>query len=128
MKEYFALMNFYSVAIWGLYALGVFIPFYAFGFQNQGMDFSSAVILLTVSSVAFVLPAPGAFGTYHSFMTFALVKVFGINPVTALSYSIITHELGAGVQVLGGLYYFIKSHLKISDFKSDETLTNEAKL
>ncbi|MFH0990988.1 MAG: lysylphosphatidylglycerol synthase transmembrane domain-containing protein [bacterium] len=123
LRKHFAAISFLSLLIWIFYALGLFVPFYAFesltGLQS---DFGASVILLTITTIAWVLPSPGAFGTYHSFLTVALVKMYQVNDVTAISYSIITHEAGILVTTAVGLYYFFKDHLKISEvnFESND--------
>ena len=108
MREHFGAIFFYSLLIWGLYALGMYEPFLAFGpIAAKGLTFGDSVLLLVVSSIAWVLPAPGAMGTYHSFVTVTLVKLYGVDVTTALSYSIVTHEVGyLVVMVLGAWYYW----------------------
>jgi glycosyltransferase 2 family protein len=108
MREHFGAVLFYSFLIWGLYALGMYEPFFAFGpIAAKGLTLGDGVLLLVVSSIAWVLPAPGAMGTYHSFVTVTLVKLYGFDVATALSYSIITHEVGyVAVMVLGAWYYW----------------------
>jgi uncharacterized membrane protein YbhN (UPF0104 family) len=66
-----------------------------------------------------VLPAPGAFGTYHSFLTVALVRIYGVDSVTALSFSIVTHETTYVATMIIGVIYFLKDHLKVSDIRAE---------
>ncbi len=77
------------------------------------------MILLTVTSLAFVLPAPGAFGTYHSFLKYALVRLYGVDDVTALSYSVLTHEVNFALVMIVGIFYFLKDHLKVSEVEME---------
>lgn len=116
MRDKFVWIILLSFVMWSLYALNLYVAFFAFdsltSFQS---DFGASVILLTIASVAFILPAPGALGTYHSFLTVALVHLYNVDAVTALSYSIITHELGYFLTTIVGLYYFVKDHIKVSD-------------
>jgi glycosyltransferase 2 family protein len=105
-----------SLLIYFFYALSLYVSFYAFSaMSGSNLDFGAAVILLTISTIAFALPAPGALGTYHSFLTAALIGLYGVDKMTALSYSIITHETGYLITTVVGLYYFIKDHIRISD-------------
>jgi len=71
--------------------------------------------LLTISSIAYVLPAPGAMGSYHSLLSVALVTLYGVERITALSFAIVTHEVGYIVTMIIGLAYFLKDHLHVSD-------------
>ena len=107
---------FYSFLIWGLSALIMFVPFFAFApLVKSGLDFGAAVVLLVISSIAWILPAPGAMGTYHSFLKVAMVKLYGIDETTALSYAIVTHEVGYLVVMVFGVYYYFRDHLRVSD-------------
>jgi len=116
MKQHFGKIALTSAVIWGLYALGLYLPFFAYPeIAEAGLGFDAAIVLLTLSSMAFVLPAPGAFGTYHTFLKFALIRLFGINEVTALSYTIVTHELNVLITTLTGAYFLVKDHLKVSE-------------
>ncbi|MBI2619153.1 MAG: flippase-like domain-containing protein [Ignavibacteriales bacterium] len=125
MRREFLRIGLLSVIMWGLYALALYVPFQAFEpIAAAHLDFSAAVILLTLSTIAFVIPVPGAFGTYHSFLKFALVSMYGIDEVTALSFSIVTHELGAILVVITGIYFFLKDHFKVSEV-SLETSTEK---
>ena len=55
-------------------------------------------------------------GTYHSFLTIAMVKLYGVDKTTALSYSIVTHELGYIIFMVFGAYYYFKDHMIVSEF------------
>jgi len=116
MKGSFLMIIVLSLIMQTLYALGLYVPFFAFSSMAAlHLDFGASVILLTISSIAFVLPAPGAMGTYHSFMTFTLMKLYNIDNTTALGYSLITHEVGYILMTVIGLYFFIKDHVHISE-------------
>ncbi len=116
MHNKFAMIVLLSILIYFFYALSMYVPFYAFSsLSGHNLDFGAAVILLTISTIAFALPAPGALGTYHSFLTAALMLLYGVDRNTALSYSIITHETGYIITTVVGLFYFIKDHLRVSE-------------
>jgi hypothetical protein len=116
MRDSFFPIVVLSFLMQALYALGLYIPFFAFSSMAAlRLDFGASVILLTISSIAFVLPAPGGIGTYHSFMTFTLMKLYGIDNATALGYSLITHEVGYILITIVGLYFFLKDHVHIAD-------------
>jgi glycosyltransferase 2 family protein len=116
LHEKFGVVLFYSFLIWGLNALIMFVPFYAFApLVASGMDFGASVVLLVISSIAWILPAPGAMGTYHSFLKVAMMKLYGIDETTALSYAIVTHEVGYLVVMVIGVYYYFRDHIRVSD-------------
>ncbi len=121
LRPHFARITVFSLLIWAFYGLALYVPFFAFdSIRDLGLDFGAAMVLLTFSAVAFTLPAPGAFGTYHSFLSLALVRIYGVDPVTALSYSIITHETAYIVIMVVGIAYFLKDHLKVSDLRVEK--------
>jgi uncharacterized protein (TIRG00374 family) len=116
MKDSFLIIIGLSLLMQVLYALGLYIPFFAFSsMAAMRLNFGASVILLTISSIAFVLPAPGGIGTYHSFITFTLMKLYGIDNTTALGYAIITHEVGYILVTVVGMYFFMKDHVHISE-------------
>jgi uncharacterized membrane protein YbhN (UPF0104 family) len=116
MRSQFGIILLQSFLIWGLYALGMYVPFFAFSdLIRPDLDFGAAVVLLVISSISWILPAPGAMGTYHSFLTVAMMGIYGISATTALSYAIVTHEVGyLVVMVIGGYYYF-RDHFQVSE-------------
>jgi hypothetical protein len=116
MRNKYGMIVVLSLLIYFFYALSLYVPFYAFQtMAGHNLDFGAAAILLTISTIAFAFPAPGAMGTYHQFLSFALVRLYGVDKVTALSYSIITHEMGYIITTVVGLYYFLKDHLRVSE-------------
>jgi uncharacterized membrane protein YbhN (UPF0104 family) len=116
MKDSFVKIAVLSVVMQGLYALTLYVPFYAFGpIAALKLDAAAAVILLTVSSVAFVLPVPGGLGTYHSLIILTLTKLYHVDLVTAGAYSLVTHEVGYILVTVVGLYYFMKDHVRVSE-------------
>jgi uncharacterized protein (TIRG00374 family) len=124
MKKRFWIILFWSIAIQALYALGMYEPFFAFAsMAKPSLDFGAAIVLLVVSSIAWILPAPGAIGTYHSFLTVALVKLYSIDPPTALSYTIVTHELGYITVMVIGFYFYLHDHVRVTEIP-DSTAEN----
>ncbi len=109
-----------SYIIWGLYLLLMYLPFYAFDMiGSNALNFGSATVLMVVSTVAFAFPTPSGFGTYHSFTSFALTRLYHVDGVTALSYTILTHEIGVFITTVIGLYYFFKDHIRVTEMVND---------
>lgn len=105
-----------SFVIWGLYAAALYAPFYAYPeLAAADPGFGGAVVLLALSSAAFIIPVPGAFGTYHSFLRFAIARLYGVDDVVALSYAIVTHEINVVLVSAMGAYFLIKDHLPLSE-------------
>ncbi|HTX17659.1 MAG TPA: lysylphosphatidylglycerol synthase transmembrane domain-containing protein [Bacteroidota bacterium] len=105
-----------SYLVQGLYLLLMYIPFFAFPeMAGHSLDFGAATILLVASTVAFALPTPSGFGTYHSFTSFVLMKLYHVDGVTALSYTILTHEVGVFLTLVIGAYYFFRDHVRVAE-------------
>jgi len=116
MRNKYPMIALLSILIYFFYALSLYVPFFAFQtLVGHNLDFGASVILLTISTIAFAFPAPGALGTYHQFLSFALIRLYGVDKTTALSYSIITHEMGYIITTFVGLYYFLRDHLRVSE-------------
>ena len=98
-----------SMVVWFLYILMVYVAFFAFGLGSLGLG--AAVVVQTVSSIGVAMPTPGGTGSYHVFTSQALMKLFGVDPVVALSYATVTHAAGyIGVTIIG-LYYFLHDQI-----------------
>jgi len=107
-KKYLNLL-FQSALIWFLYALPLYIMFYAFSFATHGLDFLDSVLLLVSSGIAFTIaPTPGSVGVFHIVVKLILVSFYGIQPEQALAFATVNHGVGYLVQVLLGGYYIIK--------------------
>jgi uncharacterized protein (TIRG00374 family) len=105
-----------SLFLFAVYGLTMYVGFYSLdAIAARGFDFGVAFVLLTITTVAYVLPAPGAMGTYHSFLTYTLAVLYGVDSVSALSFSIITHEVSYLTITVVGLGYFFKDHVHISE-------------
>jgi uncharacterized protein (TIRG00374 family) len=116
----FLMIAFTSLTIWIMYIVLMYLPFYAFniaGFNN--LDFSSATILMVVSGVAYAVPTPSGFGSYHFFTAFALSRLFNVDPVVASSYALYTHSLGFLSTTLVGLYYLLKDKIHVAEIVAE---------
>jgi len=98
-----------SLLIWFLYALPLYIMFYAFSFATHGLDFLDSVLLLVSSGIAFTIaPTPGSIGVFHIVVKIILVNFYGIDPAQALAFATVNHGVGYLVQIVIGGYYIIK--------------------
>lgn len=105
-----------SAAIWGLYIVMMYLPFYAFDFPGRyGLDLGSAVVLQAISSIGYIMPTPGAVGPYHYFTMQTLTMLYGVSDELAGSYAALTHAIGYVGVTLIGLWYFFRDRLHLSD-------------
>lgn len=116
LKEprHFFIITFFSVIVWFLYILMLYVAFFAFNLQHQ-LGFGSAIVLQAISSIGFAIPTPGGTGTYHFFASQTLSRLFQIPEETALSYATVTHAVTFIGGTLVGLYYLIQDHIKVSE-------------
>jgi len=112
----------WSLLMWGLYALGLYLSFFLFGeVESMNLGFGAAAVLLVVTTIAFALPAPGAMGTYHSFLPAALTGLYGVAATPALGLTIITHELQFVVIILVGAAFYLTDYRKIGSLRAPDT-------
>jgi uncharacterized protein (TIRG00374 family) len=118
-------VSLWSFVMWGLYALGMFASFQLFpDVAALSLDFGAAMVLLLISTIAWALPAPGAMGTYHSFLPAALTGLYGVDQVQALGMAIVTHEVGFLLVMVLGAYYAVRDNLSIRGLEAS-TNTSE---
>ena len=105
-----------SVFVWGLYVVGMYVSFFAFGMtEKYNLDLGAAMVVQGISSVAQLVPTPGATGSYHLLTIQPLTQLYGVDADVARSYAAVTHAVGYIGVTLVGLYYFLKDGLKLSD-------------
>jgi uncharacterized protein (TIRG00374 family) len=116
----YAMIAVTSLVIWGLYIVLMYVPFYAFNMiGTYNLDFSSATILMVVSGIAYAVPTPSGFGSYHFFTAFVLSQLFNIDPVVASGYALYTHSIGFISSTIIGLYYLIKDKIHVGEIVSE---------
>jgi len=112
----YAMIGVTSLLIWGLYIILMYLPFYAFDMMAaNNLDFSSATILMVVSGVAYAVPTPSGFGSYHFFTAFVLAQLFGVDTVVASSYALYTHSIGFLSTTIVGLYFLLKDKIHVAE-------------
>ena len=119
-----------SFVIWFWYALMLYLPFFAFRMDEQySLNFVAAVVTMVISAIGFIIPSPGATGSYHWIARETLVRLFGVDVEVALSYATVTHLLGFVSVTIVGLLYFLRDNLKFSEaIRDSEVGTTEVAL
>lgn len=116
-----------SILIWALYLVMTYLPFYAFGMTTKyALDFNAAFVLQTISSLGYMVPTPGATGSYHYFTYETLTKLYHVDDELARSYATVTHAVGFIGITLIGLYYFWIDKLHMAEFRSRSEETENA--
>ncbi|GEM_PF-96738 len=100
-----------SILIWILYAIPVYILFYAFGLQTQ-LSFSDAALLLIITSVGVAIaPTPGTVGVYHLFMQEAMNKLYSIPLEEGLAFATLSHSVHYLLSFLLGGFFMVRENI-----------------
>lgn len=119
-----------SFAIWFLYAVPLYISFFAFDFQDTlHLGIIDALMLLIISGIGVsIAPTPGAIGVYHALVSTAMVQLYGIPKEEGLAYATVVHFVSYILQVGLGGAFFIRENLhgignldKFKSFQSSES-------
>lgn len=108
-------ISFYSVLLWIVTALGIYVLFPAFSLQ---LDFFSAILIMVVVAVVVMLPSsPGFVGTFHLASSETLIML-GISSHIAKSFAIVHHAACIFPVVLLGLFYLSKEQISFKEISS----------
>ncbi len=92
---------FYTVMIWFLYYLTVYLCFFAIQ-ATAHLTPLAGLTLLAVGSLGILAPVPGGIGTYHFLTIITLRELYVIPSEPATSYAYITHATQIVVNVVAG--------------------------
>lgn len=102
-----------SFAIWFLYAVPLYITFFAFDFQDSlNLGMIDALMLLIISGIGVsIAPTPGAIGVYHALVSTAMVQLYGIPKEEGLAYATVVHFVSYIIQVIVGGAFFLRENI-----------------
>ena len=111
-----------SGIIWLLYALPLYITFFAFPFQEElQLGLVDATMLVIVAGIAVtVAPVPGAIGVYHYFVSTAMAQLYGLDREIGLAYATVVHAVSIITQTLVGAIFFFKEGITTINPKTDD--------
>jgi len=113
----YAMIIFLSAMVWIFYIIMMYLPFLAFGLtRDHGLDWNAALVIQAISSIGFMMPTPGATGSYHYFVIESMTKLYGIDTDLARSYATVTHAVGFVATMIVGIFFFLKDKLHLSEF------------
>ncbi|TAK50831.1 MAG: flippase-like domain-containing protein [Bacteroidetes bacterium] len=123
----YLVIAFQSIVIWGLYIVMMYFAFFAFGMtETYNLDWASAMVVQSISSIGIVIPTPGSVGPYHYFTIQTLTKLYGVEEELARSYATVTNAVGfIGITIIGAVYFF-KDKLHMSEVMKAERTVNES--
>jgi hypothetical protein len=97
----------YTVLIWALYTLMIYLPFYSLPATSH-LNFGDALTVMSIGSLGIVAPVPGGIGTYHFVVKAILFELYGIDQASAASFATITHAAQTiMIIVVGGLSFLM---------------------
>lgn len=102
----------YSALIWCGYVFTSFLTIHAFP-DLQFMNLEDALLLMVVGACGWVLPVPGGFGVYHTFLSATLVIFYGMAQSDSLLFATVSHES----QILQMLLCGIVSLISVAIYK-----------
>jgi uncharacterized protein (TIRG00374 family) len=95
------------------YVLIIYALFASMGFTEKfGLNLTSAIVIMAISSLGVVVPTPGGVGSYHLIFSMALHKIYNVPEPLALACATIAHGLatitylGIGVPALVLQWFF----------------------
>lgn len=111
-----------TVAVWACYLTSTYFGIYALaGSGIEVIGFKGAVVLLALAGIAITIPTPGGTGTYHYFISQALILFFGINASTAIAFATITHAANYIIITVIGLIFMFSAGISLKSAKKKET-------
>jgi len=97
----------YTVIIWGMYALMIYLPFFSFEATSH-LNFEDALTVMSIGSLGIVAPVPGGIGTYHFIVKAVLFELYGVDQASAASFATITHAAQTlMIIIVGGLSFLM---------------------
>ena len=97
----------YTVIIWGMYALMIYLPFFSFEATSH-LNFEDALTVMSIGSLGIVAPVPGGIGTYHFIVKAILFELYGVDQASAASFATITHAAQTlMIIIVGGLSFLM---------------------
>ena len=73
---------------------------------------TDAIFLMLVGTVSMLIPVPGGFGAYHSFLLATLSSVYGIPASIGITVAVLAHESEALMQLIAGLISYVSDSLR----------------
>lgn len=87
-----------------LYLFAMYLPFYSFDLShNYNLGLFEAMVVMTIATFGFVLPAPGGIGSYHFFCAGTLHHIYHVPMEIALAFATSVHAVALlGFLLFGG--------------------------
>lgn len=116
-----------TAGVWACYLASTFFGIYAIpGSGIEAIGLKGAIVLLALAGIAITVPTPGGTGTYHYFISQALILFFGINAPTAIAFATVTHASNYIIITIIGLFFMFSAGVSLKTVrKKEERLEGE---
>jgi len=102
-----------TCSIWFTYIILLFLPMKLFAMEH--LTLTSAAVLQVSNGLASAMPTPNGIGSYHSFITVTLMRVFHVEEHSALAYVVYTHTIAYLCTLVIGAVYLIRENIHIAE-------------
>ena len=110
-----------TIGVWVCYGASTYFSLYAFsGSGMEEIGLKGAIVLLALAGIAITIPTPGGTGTYHYFISQALILFFGINASTAVAFATVTHAANYIVITVVGLFFMFSAGISLKTARKRE--------
>ena len=114
-----------TIGVWACYAISTYCGMYALpGSGIEAIGIKGAIVLLSLAGIAITIPTPGGTGTYHYFISQALILFFGINASTAVAFATVTHAANYIVITITGLIFMFSAGISLKNVRKREGITS----
>lgn len=114
----YAVIALLTCSIWFTYIVLLYLPMQLF--QMEHLTLVSAAVLQVSNGLASAMPTPNGIGSYHSFLTLTLMRVFRINEASAIAYVVYTHAIAYFCTLLIGTLYLIRENIHIAELMKEK--------
>lgn len=96
-----------SVCMMLVYAATSYVGLFSLGMEHiKEVDFSTAWIIMSLSSIGVMIPTPGGIGSYHTITKSVLVSLFGFSIAISAAYAILTHGISYILHIITAIVFF----------------------
>ncbi len=99
------LFLFYTVLMWGLYFLELYVCFFAFK-ETESLGIVCAFSCFLLGSISMGLPVQGGVGPWH-WVVIGVLTLYGLNNDTAGAFALVAHGVQLVMTILVGIYTFV---------------------
>ncbi len=118
-----ALFIVYTIGIWTLYFLMIFVVFKAFDFTKH-LSILAGLTIFVLSSFGMVFPSPGGMGSWH-FMAQEALRLYGIQPDPyGATFALAAHESQMLMLIVAGFFSLLALSF-VKNKNNNKTTENE---